>query len=254
MGCTIHLEDLRRYFPAKCTVAQLKRATPIGLGMLSQFGLMPLIAFLLGHVFNLTPAEHISAIIIGCTPGGTTSNLFAYWCNGDTGLSIAMTVCSTFIALFAQTGLIKLYADTGENSLIQQASDSGSEIIIPYSSLIAVIIAILVPVGLGIWTRKKSYFWSMWGSTIGNTAGSIVVVALIVYGSITMPYLWTDSGPHIWGVSILMGLCGFTFGMGAAMAAGMSRKQARTIALETGIQNGPLAITLIQLSFADNKW
>ena len=109
MGCTIHLEDLRRYFPAKCTVAQLKRATPIGLGMLSQFGLMPLIAFLLGHVFNLTPAEHISAIIIGCTPGGTTSNLFAYWCNGDTGLSIAMTVCSTFIALFAQVGLIKLY-------------------------------------------------------------------------------------------------------------------------------------------------
>ena len=139
------------------------------------------------------------------------------------------------------------YADTGENSLIQQASDSGTEITIPYTTLIAVIFAILVPVGLGIWTRKKSYFWSMWGSTLGNTAGSVVVIVLIVYGSITMPYLWTDSGGHIWGVSILMGLCGFGFGMAAATAAGMSRKQTRTIALETGIQNGPLAITIIQV-------
>ena len=74
MGCTIDVSDLRKH---------VKRPAPLLVGMLSQFGVMPLVAFLLGYAFDLKPESHISLIIIGCTPGGTTSNLFAYWAPGS---------------------------------------------------------------------------------------------------------------------------------------------------------------------------
>ena len=65
---------------------ELTLSQPLLIGMLSQFCVMPLVAFALGYAFDLSPESHISLIIIGCTPGGTTSNLFAYWAGGDTSL------------------------------------------------------------------------------------------------------------------------------------------------------------------------
>ena len=102
MGCTIYFDDLRNHF---------RRPKPLLIGMLSQFCVMPLVAFALGYAFDLSPESHISLIIIGCTPGGTTSNLFAYWAGGDTSLSIAMTTTSTTVALGMQLALIKLLTD-----------------------------------------------------------------------------------------------------------------------------------------------
>ena len=242
MGCTIYFDDLRNHF---------RRPKPLLIGMLSQFCVMPLVAFALGYVFNLSPESHISLIIIGCTPGGTTSNLFAYWAGGDTSLSIAMTTTSTTVALGMQLALIKLLTDL-PGGLVDQADASGSSIEIPYTSMVAVLFIIVVPVALGIYTRAKSVQNAIYGARVGSIAGFVVVLVAIVYGSITQAHIFASDG-SIWAVSILLGLCGFGFGFGVATASGMSSKIARTVALETGIQNGPLAIGIIQLSFAHDE-
>ena len=238
MGCTIFFDDLRKYF---------KRPGPLFVGMLSQFGVMPLVAFCLGYLFDLDPASHISVIIIGCTPGGTTSNLFAYWAGGEVSLSVAMTVTSTTMAMFLQIILLKVYTDL-PGGLVDQAGQTGNSISIPYTSMVAVLLAIILPVAAGVYTRKVNYKWSVYGARIGSNAGFLVVILAIVYGSVVQSEIFA-SEPKIYFVSILMGLCGFAFGYSVAISCGMSRKVARTVALETGIQNGPLAIGIIQLSF-----
>ena len=242
MGCTIYFDDLRNHF---------RRPKPLLIGMLSQFCVMPLVAFALGYAFDLSPESHISLIIIGCTPGGTTSNLFAYWAGGDTSLSIAMTTTSTTVALGMQLALIKLLTDL-PGGLVDRADASGSSIKIPYTSMVAVLFIIVVPVALGIYTRAKSMQNAIYGARVGSIAGFVVVLVAIVYGSITQAHIFASDG-SIWAVSILLGLCGFGFGYGVATASGMSSKVARTVALETGIQNGPLAIGIIQLSFAHDE-
>lgn len=240
MGCAIYFDDL---------VRNLRNPRPLLVGITSQFGVMPLVAFSLGYIFQLSPAQHVGVIIIGCTPGGTTSNLFAYWANGDTSLSVAMTTASTTLAIGLQLGLIKLYADL-PGGLVEQAGQSGTNLEIPYSKLLLVLMAVLVPVGAGVATLSWSYKYAQWGTRVGTWSGAIVVVIAIVYGGVTQSHIW-GSSYKIWCVSILMGLCGFSFGYITSWVLRMPRRVSRTVALETGIQNGPLAIAIVQKSFED---
>eukprot|EP00660_Eupelagonema_oceanica_P000817 gene817-9969_t len=173
MGCAIFIDELR---------VVLRHPRPLFVGVISQFGVMPLVAFGLGYAFRLSPAEHISVVIIGCTPGGTTSNLFAYWANGDTSLSIAMTTTSTTLAIGLQLALIKLYTDL-PGGLVDKAATDGATIEIPYGKLVATLLVILIPVSAGIATRRSSYKYSQFGTRLGTWCGAIVVFIAIVYGS-----------------------------------------------------------------------
>jgi ACR3 family arsenite efflux pump ArsB len=69
----------------------LRNPKPLLVGVLSQYMIMPHIALLLAEIFDLPAAVAVGLLIVGCTPGGSTSNLFAFWSGGDVALSIAMT-------------------------------------------------------------------------------------------------------------------------------------------------------------------
>merc|ERR1719456_2116198 len=81
------------------------------LGIFSQCIFMPFLAYLLGEIFSLSPTERIGLILVGCTPGGTTSQLFTYWSAGNVALSFLMTICSTTLALGWIPALIKIAVD-----------------------------------------------------------------------------------------------------------------------------------------------
>ena len=56
------------------------------LGFFCQFGIMPLCAFAIGSLANLSRAKALAVLIMGCLPGGNASNLITYWSNGDLDL------------------------------------------------------------------------------------------------------------------------------------------------------------------------
>jgi len=84
MGSTLSLKNFK-------DVA--KEPKGVCIGLLSQFGWMPLIAYGLALYFELPNYMALSMILLGATPGGTTSNLFSYYARGNVGLSVSMTVC-----------------------------------------------------------------------------------------------------------------------------------------------------------------
>ena len=73
MGASLTTDDFR-------TVARYPRG--ILIGFLSQFGLIPVVAYSLAVFLKLHPAYAISLIMVGCLPGGTISNMFAYFSRG----------------------------------------------------------------------------------------------------------------------------------------------------------------------------
>ena len=75
----------------------LRRPKGVLVGLASQFGWMPLVAFLLAKGLDLPQSMALGLMVIGCTPGGTTSNLYAYASKADVALSIAMTSVSTVV-------------------------------------------------------------------------------------------------------------------------------------------------------------
>ena len=62
---------------------QCRRPFGVIAGFISQFAVMPLLTFTLAHALHIRAEFVIVMLFIGCSPGGTASNLFSYWTDGD---------------------------------------------------------------------------------------------------------------------------------------------------------------------------
>jgi BASS family bile acid:Na+ symporter len=60
----------------------LRRPLPVLLGVSLQFLLMPFAAWLLATVAGLPPQLAVGLILVGCSPGGTASNVICYLARG----------------------------------------------------------------------------------------------------------------------------------------------------------------------------
>lgn len=231
MGASLTFKDFRIAF---------RKPQGILVGLLCQYGIMPALGFLLAVALGLPPAVAVGLLLMGCMPGGTTSNIFTYFSKGTLALSIMMTVCSTLVAVVMVPLLLALYGGL---------MDVSSEYVIPAANVAQVLVVLLVPTVIGIMLRK-------WNPNIGATIeliGALLGVFVIVFliGS-WVPRNWqlllTTSG-NVYFAAIGLGLIGMVLGYVLARGLKQDTRRARTIALETGIQNGPLAVLIVTLTF-----
>lgn len=89
MGLTLTLPDFK-------LVAT--RPLPVLLGVLAQYAVMPLLGLGIALALQLPADLAAGVILVGCAPGGTSSNVVTYLAKGDTALSVAMTSVSTLLA------------------------------------------------------------------------------------------------------------------------------------------------------------
>lgn len=231
----------------------LKRPRAIIIGFLSQFGLMPLLALGLAVLLQLPPALAIALILVGCLPGGSTSNMFAYFARGAVALSISMTAASTVLALIMMPLLLDWYA-SGFAADIQAAlvdEDSETTFVIPHKNIIMSLAFVLIPVFFGMVLRRISPSWAKTAEDTASFTGIIVILFLIISVAIRHGSLFFRTPGEIYLASIGIGLSGFLFGYGMAKLFRLPFRYRRTISLETGIQNGPIAFAIILLSFSD---
>ena len=78
----------------------LQRPLPVAAGLIGQILLLPLIAWAVGSFFHLSPLFLIGIMLIACSPGGSSSNVFSMLARGDVALSVTLTACSSLITLF----------------------------------------------------------------------------------------------------------------------------------------------------------
>ena len=91
MGMTIEFKDFRHL---------ARHPWDVGIGVLAQFTIMPLVAYLLTQAFSLPPDLAVGVILVGTCPGGTASNVITYLAKGDVALSVTMTMATTLLAPF----------------------------------------------------------------------------------------------------------------------------------------------------------
>jgi bile acid transporter len=223
------------------------------IGFLSQFGLMPLVAFGLAVVLTLPPAFAISLILIGCLPGGTTSNMFAYFARGSVALSIAMTTASTLMALIMMPILLEFYTSgfTQQISDAMRAEGAAGDFVIPTGNIVMSLVLVLVPVAAGMVLRWKSPEWARTAEDTAGFMGIIVILYLLGTAFIRHGRLFLQTPGEVYLAAIGVGLLGFLFGYWMSRLFGVPPLYQRAISLETGIQNGPVAFAIILLSFAE---
>lgn len=228
----------------------LRRPWGLIIGWLTQFGIMPLTAYVL-IVLVLIPFSQgpdvlfiaLGALIMGAVPAGTTSNLFTYFSKGNLALSVTMTVNSTLWAFVMTPFMLWIYS-----SLL----NFDESLSINFSELAIVIVGLIIPVALGMLVRRLS-----------ANAGAVLELVGGIFGLLFIPFLIAIWVPRNWqlllttewptyAVSIGLGVVGITVAYFIAKAIRIHPMNARTIALETGIQNGPLAIAVIVAVYIDN--
>lgn len=229
---------------ATVTVADFKQTlkTPKGpiAGLLSQFGVMPLVAYLFAKALGVSNATGLSMVLIGCTPGGSTSNLFSYFARGDVPLSITMTVISNGFALFMMPLLVELY----------KQDFTTDEIDVPVRDIILGMAIVLVPVSIGLTIKKFSDKWAWRVEKFGSVVGVMFIVLAMLYVSFDNQHIF-DSDWEIWFAAIFVHFCASGCGYGLALVFGLPHRSARTVSLETGIQNTTLTIAIVTLAFPD---
>ncbi|XP_012660489.1 ileal sodium/bile acid cotransporter [Otolemur garnettii] len=231
MGCNVEFPKF---------LGHIKRPWGIFVGILCQFGIMPLTGFVLSVAFNILPVQAVVVLIMGCCPGGTASNILAYWADGDMDLSVSMTTCSTLLALGMMPLCLLIYT--------KMWVDSGS-IIIPYDSIGISLVALVIPVSFGMlvnhkWPQKAKIILK-----IGSIAGAILIVLIAVVGGILYQSAWIIT-PNLWIIGTLFPVAGYSLGFLLARIAGQPWFRCRTVAFETGMQNAQLCSTIVQLSFS----
>lgn len=220
----------------------LRKPQGLLVGLICQYGLMPALAFGLATVLALPPAYAVGLILMGCMPGGTTSNIFTYFSKGALSLSILMTISSTLVAIVMVPLTLAFYSQGIEGQWQ-----------IPPGNVIQVLFVLLVPTVIGIGLRKWNANVGAVVEMIGGLLGVVVILFLVVSWVPRNYQLLLDTGFPVYAASIGLGLCGFLLGYGLSRLLRQDSWRSRTIALETGIQNGPLAVLIVTLTFSGSQ-
>ena len=234
MGLTLTTQDFR---------ILARRPLDILIGACAQFLIMPCVAYLLVHVFRLEPALALGILLVGCCPGGVSSNIMSYLCHGDVAFSVGMTCASTLLAPVMTPLLMELTA--GEIIEIDAIG-----------MFLNILIVTIIPVGIGCFLNytysKRESFPTIQSLMPGL---SVTCLACIVGGVIStvhddlvarglMLFLWT------FAVVFCHNTLGYLLGYTAGRLARFNTAKKRTISIEVGMQNAGLATVLAGTFFA----
>ncbi|GIY46422.1 hypothetical protein CDAR_585861 [Caerostris darwini] len=215
--------------------------TPVGvlIGMLSQFCLLPLAAFTLIVLLGMDPLYATGMLVLACSPGGVTSNIFSYFCDGDISLSVTMTTCSTIAALGMMPLNMWVYGQWLETGAVT----------IPYSKMSISLASVTAPVGAGMFVRWKYPNAAPYITKTGSYAGFAIIFICQTMELIIFPDIFDGIGWQFYVALVVLPFIGLSLGYGLAFVFRRPPPVRKTIAIECSIQNIGTALTVISLSF-----
>ena len=235
MGLTITMDDVRNL---------MKRPADIFLGAVAQYTIMPLVAFTLTKIFGLDPYLAIGIILVGCCPGGVSSNVMSFLAKGDVTYSVSMTMASTLLAPLMTPLLVLWLADTSI-----EVNAVGMFLNILYVTVFPIVIGFTCNYFFGKRTGFKEFQSNM-------PAVSVIGLALIVGGVIVTvrPQLLTNGMGLIalvLAVVFLHNALGYVLGYSVGRLFKFNTAKKRTISIEVGVQNAGMATVLAGAFFAN---
>lgn len=226
-----------------------KRPLDILIGAAAQFTIMPLVAFSLSWLFGQVPAfapystaMAIGIILVGCCPGGVSSNIMSFLCKGDVAYSVGMTCASTLLAPVLTPLLVLWLAgervDVDAWGMFQQI-------------LIVTIIPIAIGFFLNVWLGHKEVFQKIQACMPGVSVASL---ACIVGGVITTVHdPLVENGLVLFLLTFGMVFChntiGYVLGYSVGRMCHFSVAKKRTLSIEVGMQNAGLGTNLAMTFF-----
>ncbi len=228
MGLSLVTDDFKR-------VLIYPKAVIVGL--VSQLILLPIIGFGVASLFDVRPEIAVGIMILAACPGGPTSNLIAHLAKGNTALSVTLTAFSSFITILTIPFIV--------NFALEQFMDQSEFIKLDVvQTILQVMVIIIIPIVIGMMIRKYKTAFALKMERPVRIASGVVIMLVIVGLCVKekdnmLPYL-QEAGI----VSLVLNVVTMFVGYRVAKLFSLNDKAAVSISIESGIQNGTLAISI----------
>lgn len=228
MGLSLTLADFKRVF---------EQPKAVFIGLIAQLILLPLTGFLLMHYWEIQPEYAVGIILLAACPGGPTSNLFAYLGKCDTALSISLTAVSSFITIISIPFIV--------NYAMLLHMEQEQYVALPVlQTILQIMFITLIPVSLGMYLKSKKPNFAQKSERPVKIASTVFIIIIILGAILKNKEIIVDAflttGLPALTLNVLTLVIGFLF----AKLLGLGFQQASTVSIESGIQNGTLAIAI----------
>lgn len=227
MGLTLEVDDFRRV---------LRRPGPVGLGVVLQYGVMPLLGWTIAVALDLPREFAVGLILVSCCPGGVASNVISYLALADVPLSVSLTAVSTGCSVLLTPALTSMLAS--------------SRIDVPAAGLLlSTVQVVILPIVTGLALRRYAPGLTRRVLPYGPFM-SVALITLIVASIIgSSRAVILESGDLLVVAVFALHAGGFFFGYALTRLVSRRVPTARTVAIEVGMQNSGLGVVLAGQNF-----
>lgn len=215
----------------------LSRPKDILIGCLTQFIVMPLLAWTLTRAFSLPQELAIGVILVGCCPGGTASNVITYLAKGDLALSVGMTAASTLLAPLLTPLLVWLLAGTMVN-----VDTTGM--------LLSIVCVVILPIVGGLLCQrfipKMTHRVTPYLPAFSSIAIALTVGIVVAHNADRL----MTAGWLVVLIVMIHNMLGLGIGYLVGRLLRLQQPKRVALSIEVGMQNSGLATSLAVMHFA----
>ncbi len=214
----------------------LKFPVAFGVGLANQIVLLPLVALGLAYAFGLESIFAVGLMILAMCPGGVTSNILTKIAGGNAPLSISLTAITSLLSILTVPLLVAFSVNhfMGKDAPPVDVTRLG----------LTMFLITAVPVIIGMaFTAKSPTLVEKIAPVVSRTAVALFV--LIIVAALAKNWETFSSNLGTLGpVAVLLNIVMLILGLGSAKILKLDHRNATTISIESGVQNGTLAIAV----------
>lgn len=236
MGMTLISKDFTR-------ITKYPKAAFIGI--VNQLIFLPIIGFSLAIAFDLDATMAIGLMILAAAPGGPTSNLITQICKGNIALSVTLTAIVSFATILTIPAILTFALDY---------FGSTSEVIIKLpviDIILQILVIIIVPITLGMLIRRAKPAFAIRMEKPMRRASTVIFVLIFIAIVAAKWKFLGDAMKQVGLVTLVLNIATMALGYLTARLFKLNLKDSISITVESGIQNGTLAI-VIATTILDN--
>jgi BASS family bile acid:Na+ symporter len=227
LGLSLTLADFRRV---------LTYPKAVGVALICQMLILPLVCVAVAHVFGLTPALAVGMMLLAASPGGTSANLYSHLAHGDVALNVTLTAINSILAVVMMPLVVNL-------SLIHFFGE-GKVLPLQFDKVVQLFLIVLGPVAVGMWIRSRFPAFAARTQKPVKIASAIFLFAVVALVMVTQPKALATGAATVGLAALTFNLLSLAVGYYVPLVVRLNQRQATAIGMEIGLHNGTLAIAI----------
>jgi len=238
LGLSLTIKDFKRIFIYPKAIL---------IGLTSQMIVLPLLGYFISIFFGLSPVIAIGVMLLTACPGGPTSNMITFLAKGDLALSISLTAFASMLSIITIPLIIQF-------ALTEFLSENQSVQLDTLSTIKQMFVIVIIPVSIGMLVKAKAPKFATRMDKPVKIASALIFVLVVIGLTYSIRDVFLEYLKEAGLPAIVLNICTMFVGFLLAFIFKLPKPQAISISIESGIQNGTLAITIATITLSNPEF